>query len=624
MCGIAGYFSFGVGAPDSESTVRAMIDTMVHRGPDGSGVFSDRHVSLGHRRLSIIDLSLGQQPMSNAAKTLWVTFNGEIYNFVELRDELEHAGFAFRTHSDTEVLLALYQQYGTGMLSRLNGMFAFAIWDVCNRTLFLARDRVGKKPLYYYHDRERFLFASELKALLCESHVPRVIHYPSVDMFFHFGFIPAPYTIFQDARKLLPGHYMVVREDDIRIEKYWDINYRVVPTESEREKWEERLRELLYQAVKRRLISDVPLGAFLSGGLDSSGVVGLMAHIQREPVSTFTIEFEEADHSEGEMAKLVASHFGTAHHEFTVKPLSFEKLPDLVWHFDEPFGDSSAIPTYSVSKIARDHVTVVLSGDGGDELFGGYSRYQRMTADRWKKHVPVWVREAVIGPLSRYLPLNAPGRNLFLSLGRRSHGDFGDGIYPYIKDLLFSDGLLEEMKDFTLSYETFPQLGPMCHMHPLSRRQYQDIKLYLPDDILMKVDKMSMAHSLETRAPLLDYTLIEFSTQLPPEWQIHNGVGKAFLRSVLKSYLPAPLFRNPKHGFTIPKRAWFKQELKQYARDILLSRQSRERGLLDVGMVERVLDLHVRGDRDYSKWIWCLLNFELWHQTFMDKATRRV
>jgi asparagine synthase (glutamine-hydrolysing) len=624
MCGIAGYLHNGAEPIHLEEKVRAMTDTMVHRGPDGSGVYANQQVGLGHRRLSIIDLSLGTQPMSNAAKTLWITFNGEIYNYIELRKSLKHEGYKFRTHSDTEVLIALYEQYGPSMLSRINGMFAFAIWDVRQRKLFIARDRVGKKPLYYYQDRERFLFASELKALLCESQVPRSVSPSSMEMFFHFGFIPAPYTILQGIHKLLPGHYMEIQDGQVDTVKYWDIEYCPIPSDDNRAKWEERLYELLYQAVERRLISDVPLGAFLSGGLDSSGVVGLMADIQQTPVSTFTIGFEEAEFSETETARFVANYFNTNHHEFTVKPMAFETLPDIVWHFDEPFGDSSAIPTNAVSKIARDHVTVVLSGDGGDELFAGYTRYQRKPSGQMGQRLPQWMKEYIVGPLSHHLPLNAPGRNMLMSLGRKDSGDFGEGIYPYIKDLLYSDDLNLQVMDSSLSFDLFPQLGPMKHLHPLSQRQYQDIKLYLPDDILVKVDRMSMAHSLETRAPLLDYTLVEFSTHLPPEWQIENGVGKSFLRSVLKRFLPKELFEKPKHGFTIPKKSWFKSELKDYARETLLGKQARERGYFNQQMVEKVLDIHIKGQRDYSKWIWCLLNFELWHQTFIDSGTRKV
>jgi len=624
MCGITGFFDPDMDKRKLTPVIRKMTDIIDYRGPDADGFYVENGLALGHRRLSIIDLSSGAQPMANKKQTVWIVFNGEIYNFPEIRASFESDGYPFQTHSDTEVLIALYEKYGVDMLPRINGMFAFALWDVKKKKLFLARDRMGKKPLFYFQKGNRLIFGSEMKSILATRDVPRELASQALDMFFNFGFVPAPYTILKDIRKLLPGNYMVFSEKEKRTVQYWDVKFNPISPDTPRQKMEDQLDELLYNAVTRRLISDVPLGAFLSGGVDSSSVVGLMARYNKIPVESFTIDFDEGDYSEASDARIVARHFNTHHHELTVKPSSFDILQDAVWHFDEPFGDSSAIPTYYVSKMAREKVTVILSGDGGDELFAGYSRYLRMDQLKGYAGLPPWIKKYLLAPFADMLPLNFPARNRIMAIAHQNNSDFGLGIYPYVKHLIFSGDLKRELKQTPLTLNSFPHIAPLDGMHPLSRKQYLDIKLYLPDDILVKVDKMSMANSLETRAPLLDYTLAEFAATLPPQWLVENNEGKAFLKKVVGRFLPEHVFNKAKHGFSIPKKTWFKAELKDFSREVLLSERARHRGVLDNRMVEKILHLHNTGERDYSKWIWCLLNLELWFNTFMDVDTRRV
>ncbi|GAB4335185.1 MAG: asparagine synthase (glutamine-hydrolyzing) [Calditrichia bacterium] len=625
MCGITGYFSFERHPENIESLIRKMTDQLEHRGPDAAGIFTDDRIALGHRRLSIIDLSeSATQPMSNADGTLQIVFNGEIYNFPEIRQRFVKEGYPFKTRSDTEVLLALYEKYGVEMLPHINGMFAFAIWDAPKKRLFAARDRMGKKPFYYFRDHRRFIFGSELKSILADSSVPRNVSPESVEMYFSFIFIPGSYTIFKDIHKLPPGHFLLVTPDQFKVEKYWDINFDPVSPDSDKSRYFDELDHLLQAAVKRRMISDVPLGAFLSGGIDSSAVVGMMSEQDEQPVKTFTIGYQESDYSETADARFVAEHFRTEHREMVLRPSAVEALQKLVWHFDEPFGDASGISTFYVSRFARQHVTVALSGDGGDELFAGYTRYLRRNDRLTSEHFPIWLRRLLRPAVDRLFPINLPGRNTLLSLLNPSDSRQELGIFPYVKNRLFSGDFRLTLGDFEINLSLFPHLQPVDHLHPQLRHQYLDIKLYLPDDILVKVDRTSMAVSLEARAPLLDYTVAEFAAKLPPEWQLENRVGKAFLKTVLRRHLPEEVFNKPKHGFDIPKKHWFRRELYQYAREIVLSPRAVQRGYFDLKMVDRIFRDHAAGKDDYSVWLWTMLVFELWNQTFIDADTRRI
>ncbi|HEX5030732.1 MAG TPA: asparagine synthase (glutamine-hydrolyzing) [Candidatus Eisenbacteria bacterium] len=627
MCGIAGAVETADPPRLTESVLHRMASLIAHRGPDNQGAWLAPPAGLCHRRLSIIDLSAaGNQPMSLEGTGLTMVFNGEIYNFPELRSELEGKGVVFRSRSDTEVLLRAYEAWDVGCLDHINGMFAFAIWDAPRRRLFAARDRLGKKPFFYHARPGRFVFGSEMKAILGYGGIDRDIDPHALDEFLSTGCIGAPRTILRTIRKLPPAHYLLLEEDRITIRPYWDVTFQVTEKERTEEERLERLEHLFREAVRRRMISDVPLGAFLSGGIDSSAVVGMMAQLSDRPVKTYTIGFEEEGYSEIEDARMIARHFGTDHHEFQVRPEAIGILPDLVWHFDEPFGDSSAIPTYYVSKMAVEHVKVALAGDGGDELFAGYTRYQDSLRVPPYHLIPASVRRRVLAPLADRMPLAAPGRNRLYAAAHHAPltPGYGLGLYPYIKEQLLSpewrtQTALREPNGHTAVSE--PRLRSM---DLLSRLQYLDTKVYLPEDILTKVDRMSMAHSLEVRAPLLDYTLIEYVASIPPALKLRDSVSKYLFRKMASRYLPASVFEKPKQGFGVPTGAWFQQELRASARERLLDRRTLDRGYFRRRTVERVLDLHEAGQRDYGTWIWCLLVLEEWHRTFLDADTRRV
>ena len=627
MCGIAGVIEFANPADLSPSALERMAGVLRHRGPDDQGFYVSGGTGLAHRRLSIIDLSPGgHQPKPSEDGLASVVFNGEIYNFPELRAELEAKGERFESRSDTEVLLKAYRVWGEDCLSRLNGMFAFAIWDSKRRILFAARDRLGKKPFFYYEDGRRFLFGSEIKSILAYGNVDREIDVGAVDQYLTDHVIPAPRTVFRKVRKLLPGHYLIFENGRSRTRPYWTFEFQPEAVDRGEDAYLEELEHLLEGAVRRRLISDVPLGAFLSGGLDSSVVVAMMARLSDAPVKTYTVGFTESGYSEVEDARLIARHFGTDHHETIVEPSAIEILPDLVWHYDEPFGDSSAVPTYYVSKMAAAHVKVALSGDGGDELFAGYTRYraaERSPAWSW---VPERIRSRALGPLVGTMPIDWPGRNRLYEMAHASGiaPGYGLGLYPYIKERLYTPSMRAVAAGNPSSNETYATLLRGWDWDPVTRLQYLDTVRYLPDDILTKVDRASMAHSLETRAPLLDYTLVEFLARVPSRYKMRGGVQKILLRRLAAKLLPEPALRKPKQGFGIPGGSWFRRDLEEHARERLLDRRTLERGYFERPVLERILDSHRAGRRDYSDWIWCLLMLEEWHRVFVDADTRRI
>lgn len=626
MCGIAGFVGAAASRDDRKALLARMCGLLRHRGPDDEGFFLDDEAALGHRRLSIIDLAGGKQPMSDAGETIWVVFNGEIYNFPELKSELEAKGFAFRTRSDTEVIINGYAAWGDKVVERLNGMFAFALWDVRRRRLVLARDRLGKKPLYWRATPKGLAFASEMKSLLADPGLRRETDPAAVDKFFTYGYIPAPDTILKGVRKLRPGHLLVWDGKAEAVSQYWDVAYRPETGARSEDSWVEELESILTASVKRRLISDVSLGAFLSGGLDSSVVVALMSRISGSKVKTFTIGFEDAEFSELGDARRVAEAFGTEHREFTVTTDAMGVLPELVWHFDEPFGDSSAIPTYYVSQMARREVTVILSGDGGDELFAGYESHGRRGQYDHYRSVPRPLRKALAGPLGRMLPVHAPGRSLLLGIAELEKYMGGEtvSLYPLIKDRVYAPGFSRALRSEEDPLASYAYWSNVPTGSRLSRLQYLDTKVYLPEDILMKVDRMSMANSLETRAPLLDYTLAEFAARIPPELQRKDGKGKYLLRKLAARLLPPESLAKKKQGFAIPREKWFRTDLRAWTADLLGSEKARGRGYFRPGVVDRILAEHARGSKDFSAWIWCLLNFELWHRTFIDADTRRI
>jgi len=621
MCGIAGVREFVSGQQPSLEGLQRMAGVLAHRGPDEVGVYQSGAVGLAHRRLSIIDLASGQQPMESPDKQVCLVFNGEIYNYIELREELTQKGCAFYTTSDTEVLLALYLRDGLGAFAKINGMFACAFWDQRHDQLVLARDRFGKKPLFYYQDARQFLFASEIKALLAYGGIARHVNPAVLHEYLSHGYIVGEDAIISGVRRLPPAYILVLRNGQSHCRPYWEFTFQPTPQLPDEAEVVEHLEDLLRQAVKRRLMSEVPLGAFLSGGLDSSVVVALMAQLSDRPVQTFTIGFEEANYSELEDARVVAQHLGTDHHEMIIKPAAFDLLPQLVWYMDEPFGDSSAVPTYYVCQAARQHVTVALSGDGGDEVFAGYRRYQDMAQYRHMATVPAWIRQGVLHPLTEVMPFTWPGWNYLRALGTLPQGGlpYELGIYPYILDKLYTADFKRHLQDCQPFASTQRLLSQATHLDPVSRYQYLDTLQYLPGDILTKIDRMSMANSLEVRAPLLDVTLVEYMATLPVTFKLQGQVSKYILRKLCPRLLPAAVLSKRKQGFAIPKDRWFQNELRDAAEKILLDARTRARGYFCPTALQRLLQHHATGRRDYSTWIWCLIVLEMWFRRFVDE-----
>lgn len=600
-----------------------MCDAMTHRGPDDAGYYLHECVGLGMRRLSIIDLMTGHQPVQNEDGTIRVVLNGEIYNYRELRSDLERRGHRFYTATDTETLVHLYEEFGEECVTRLRGMFAFALWDERRRTLFLARDRLGIKPLYYTEAGGRLLFASELKALLQVPDVARDLNWASVNHLFTSLCTPGSESIVAGVHKLPPGHTLAVQVDGKRrLNRYWEVHFEPDHTHDE-EHFTERLRELLEESVELHLMSDVPLGAFLSGGLDSSSMVAFMARRSERPVKTFSIGFDEPGYDETGAARRVAEQFGTEHTEWVLKPDVEELVDDIAWHLDEPFGDSSAIPTYMVSKLAADEVKVVLSGDGGDELFAGYDKYRVESRERLYEYAPAPLRQA-LGLVGTSMPEGAKGRNFLRHLALSGAERYLDASTLFKRDQkqrLFRPEPAARMADDD------PWVDARAFLTRaggdwLSAAQHWDIKSYLPLDILTKVDRMSMAHSLEARVPLLDHKLVEFAATIPPELRLRHGESKSIFKRAMRGILPDEIIDRPKHGFAVPLGAWFRGRLSGFARELLLSETSRRRGIFDTGYLERLLAMHERG-RDLSLQLWTLISFELWCRTFLDAPGRQ-
>jgi asparagine synthase (glutamine-hydrolysing) len=627
MCGITGFIEREARGAAAERT--ALLDRMCrvikHRGPDDQGMFVEDGVALGMRRLSIIDLAGGHQPLSGCDARVTVVFNGEIYNYRELQRELETRGHRFQTHSDTEAIVHAYEEFGKNCVEHLRGMFAFALWDEKARALFIARDRVGKKPLYYTVTPEGTLvFGSELKSLLEHPSVARETNADALDAYLSFGYVPDPLCIFRGIHKLPPGHHLTFVDGRVAVERYWDFNFEPVEIKRE-EDYLEELKALLDEAVRLRLVSDVPLGAFLSGGVDSSAVVGLMSRAMSQPVKTFSIGFNEDTYDELKYARVAAKHFGTEHHEFIVTPDICDIVDELVWHFDEPFADSSAIPTYMVSKLAREYVTVALSGDGGDELFAGYTRY---VVDRKRSglaRLPRVVREGVMQPLSASLPHGAWGRNYLRNVSLAPLERYIDSISIFTelnKQALYTSDFKARLNGRSAGTLMFHELASHVNTgDAIDPLLYLDSKTYLPGDILTKVDRMSMAVSLEARVPLLDHKLIEFVTRIPASLKMKGLETKYIFKQALRGLVPEEILHRPKQGFGVPVAEWINLQLRERIRETLTERRTRERGLFDARYVSLLLEEHERGRRDHSPALWSLLMLELWHRSFADSAS---
>jgi len=624
MCGIAGKYNFLTHEPVSPELIRAMCDKMVYRGPDDSGVHTDGNIGLGHRRLTILDLSeLGHQPMSSEDEMLWIVFNGEIYNFQMLRDDLISKGYTFRSECDTEVIIYLYQEYGTDCLKYLRGMFAFAIWDKRKKLLFLARDRIGKKPLFYYYDGKTFIFASEIKSILEDSIVRKEINYEAFADYFKYLYVPDPKTIYKNIHKLEPGWRMTCSDSGIRKEEYWDVSFKENPGSLENIAGE--LLDILDESVRLRMISDVPLGAFLSGGIDSSGVVALMAKQQSQPVTTCSIGFASETHNETVFARSVAEKFHTDHHEFTVKQKAEEILRDLAYYFDEPFADQSAIPTYYVSKLARQRVTVALSGDGGDENFAGYEKYHLDDVEnRIRSLFPGFIRKTMFPLLSDLLSggnhtLFRRGSTLLKTLSFES--DYGFYLTnAEFEDRLWNLMVSEDSKRQIRDYDPFSLTRRYYHKadtdNHLSKILYTDLKTYLTG-ILVKVDRMSMANSLEVRSPILDQEVIEFAAGIPARLKYHRGEKKYILKQCFQQILPEEVMHRKKMGFCVPLEDWLRGELKDLANAYLFDKDAGIRCFFNMDPLRNLWEMHQAGKRNYSTILWSLLMFELWHREFM-------
>ena len=626
MCGIAGFISKDKDAPKAEREI--LLDRMCriieHRGPDEQGATVQGRAALGMRRLAIIDLKCGQQPISTADGNLTIVFNGEIYNYRELKKELESLGHRFKTNSDTETILLAYQQFGAACLEKLRGMFAFAIWNKREESLFIARDRVGKKPLFYaLTEKGNFVFGSELKVLLAHGEIKKEIDFAALDAYLTFGYVPEEFCIFRNVNKLAPAEYLIFKNGKIETEKYWDFKYEpVTQTKSEAE-YIETLRELIKEAVEVRLISEVPLGAFLSGGVDSSTIVGLMSQISQKPVKTFSIGFNEDSFNELKYARLAAKHFNTEHHEFVVTPDLVETVDELVWHFDEPFADSSALPTFMVSKMARKFVTVVLSGDGGDELFAGYTRYVGDKKRSGLNKLPRGFRQNLLKPLSEALPHGARGKHYLYNASLDAADRYIDSVSHFNrmrKKAIYSKEFLSDLNgDLGAGEREFQRIaGRVSTGNHTDNLLYLDSKTYLPGDILTKVDRMSMAASLEARVPLLDHKLIDFVMNIPANLKLKGFETKYIFKKAVRGIVPDEILDRPKQGFGVPINEWINAQLRTRIRETLLEKQALERGLFEAKYIETLFDEHEKKRRDHSHALWILFMLELWHRRVLD------
>ena len=626
MCGIVGIVRNDGKAID-EQLLSRMCEAIRHRGPDEDGFYVNGSVGLAMRRLAIIDLKGGQQPIHNQDRSSWIVFNGEIYNYLELREKLEKLGHIFYTNSDTEAIVHAYDQFGADCPNHLRGMFAFAIWNERTQELFLARDRVGKKPLLYAEVNGKLIFGSEFSALLLHPDISRDIEPEALDYYLSFMCIPAPLTAYRAIRKLEPGHWLRWRNGNIETQRYWQPDFTKKIDIGEEEAGE-RTIEILREAVRVRLMSEVPLGAFLSGGIDSSAVVALMSQESTERVKTFSIGFDEQDFSELHHARRVAEHVGADHHEFIVRPDAVEVLPLLVEHYGEPYADSSAVPTYYVAKETRKHVTVALNGDGGDESFAGYERYAAMGITEKYRKVPSLLRESLIRRAVDLIPTDATKRSRIKSAqrllavvdrpktGRYMHwmSTFNDET----KQPLYTDSFRQQIMsaDATGILETWFKRANGIGV--VDAMLLTDQMTYLPNDLLVKVDIATMAVSLEARSPFLDHHVIEFAASLPQNLKLRGLTGKYLLKKVLRKLLPSENLDRRKMGFGVPVGHWFRGKMQPFLREVLLSEKALGRGLFKPEAVKQLVELHTRAERDYSAQLWTLLMLELWFNRFID------
>lgn len=626
MCGIVGIVRNDKSEVDQDLVAR-MCNAIRHRGPDDDGFYFNGAVGLGMRRLSIIDVKGGQQPIHNQDRSAWIVFNGEIYNYLELRAQLEKLGHTFYTNSDTEAIIHAYDQYGNDCPKYLRGMFAFAIWDERTQELFLARDRVGKKPILYARVNGQFVFGSEFSALLQHPDIGKDIDFAALNYYVSFMCVPAPLTAYRDIRKLEPGHSLRYRKGEITIERYWQPDFSRKLDIGEQEAGQQAIK-ILRDAVKVRLMSEVPLGAFLSGGIDSSAVVALMSEESSAPVKTFSIGFEEQDFSELHHARRVAEHVGADHHEFIVRPDALEVLPVLVEHYGEPYADSSAVPTYYVARETRKHVTVALNGDGGDESFAGYERYAAMRLAETYHRIPAVLRDTLLRQAVDLMPSSEAKRSRLRDVKRFVEAASLPKAERYLRWVsVFSSQAKQDLYTENFKRETSahpaasiidPWFARANGSGIVDAALLADIMTYLPNDLLVKVDIATMANSLEARSPFLDHHVIEFAASLPEKYKLRGLTTKYLLKKVLKQLLPAENLTRRKMGFGVPIGHWFRGKLQPFLRETILSEAALKRGLFKPEAVKRLVELHTHSERDYSHQLWTLLMLELWFQRFID------
>ena len=638
MCGICGIYNFGNNQPVEETILKKMCNTMKHRGPDDEGIYIGARdkgrgtsIGLGIRRLAIIDLETGHQPIHNEDKVIWIVLNGEIYNYKELRAKSEELGHRFYTKTDTETIIHLYEEYGTECLKYLRGMFAFALWDSRLKKLFLARDRLGKKPLYYFEKNGSFYFASEIKALREVADSAEEINLEAIDLFLTYQYIPSPLTIYKNIKRLPPASYLFCGENGIEgISRYWDLDFlekRIITFPEASQK----IRNILTEATKLRMISDVPLGAFLSGGHDSSIIVGLMAENSTKPVKTFSVGFKEEHLSELKYARIIAKHFSTEHTELIVEAKMVEILPKLIWYYDQPFADTSMIPSYYVAQATRKYVTVALNGDGGDENFCGYLRYP---AIKLASLIPFeFFGEKFYKSVGNFIPLvettSAKNklryfRRFFTALGEPTpvrnvlwHCFFNNEL----KNFIYSDFMKQEIRKN--AYDYLVDTYYMAKANDLiDKISYTDIMTYLPEDLLVKMDIASMANSLEARSPFLDHKLLEFTASIPSSWKLKGITTKYILKKTFKDFLPKEIFQRGKQGFGLPIGKWLRDDLNEFVKSTLFSEDAEKRGYFNQQNLKILVSQHLEGKEDHGYRLWALLVLELWHKIFVDKEIK--
>lgn len=639
MCGIYGIVNLTNGARPKQELLTAMGRVLSHRGPDDEGEYYGDDIAFGMRRLSIIDVGGGHQPIANEDESVWVVCNGEIYNFKSLREDLEKKGHVFRCNSDTEVIVHLYEERGVEFIQQLRGMFALALWDKSRARLIIARDRLGKKPLYIRQEPGRLLFASEIKSILQDRDIPRRVQLEALQEYLALGYLPAPHTLFEGIHKVLPGHYLLIEKGQVRDREYWDVDFDREEKHSEHE-WVEIVREKLMESIRVRLVSDVPLGAFLSGGIDSSAIVAVMARHTDRPVKTYSIGFEGKDSFYNELpyARMVADAFGTDHHEIIVRPEVSELLPKLIWYMDEPIADSAFITTYLVSKLAAKSVKVILSGVGGDELFGGYRRYLSDRVMPYYNVLPPTVRKKWLPALLAGIPqdrhskwenycrlANAFVRSADLPSAQR-YTSYITLFSPEVRSVLLKDG--DSMENFMAgngcSDETLARYFYKCRgSDSLNQIFYADLKTSLPDDLLLLTDKMTMAASIECRAPFMDHELVELTSRIPSSLKVRGFSMKYLLKKAVEPWLPKQILRRKKRGFGAPMGAWLRNDLANLVRSTLSEAQVKKRGLLNWPVIENTISKHNAHRSDETDSLLALVNLELWCQIFLDGNDRQ-